>query len=469
MYRKQKRSWMKHLDFTIIDLICLMVSMIGAYFLRFDGGWLFDSDDWQHLFIVMILIDVVVVFFMEPYTGILRRNRFQELRATMEHGVIIFSAILVYLYIIKQSQVYSRPTLFVFIIFSVIFEYMARVLWKRLVRFNKLQDKNKSEMLVVAEADGVEECLFEIAHNKYTDFKVMGVAVIDKDMRGQHIQGIPVVADGDSLMDFIRISVVDEVFIDGNSKNAVEQIGQELVELGITVHITLIHSNKMLPNRLMETYASYIVMTSSMRVASNRQVLIKRLMDIVGSIVGLVFTLILLIIFGPIIFFQSPGPVFYKSIRIGKNGRKFTFYKFRTMYLDADERKKELMEQNEMEGNMFKIENDPRIIPIGHFMRKYSLDEFPQFLNVLKGDMSLVGTRPPTQDEFEQYEYHHKARLGIKPGLTGMWQVSGRSDIKNFEDVVALDTEYISNWSVFLDISILLKTVGVVLTGKGSK
>jgi exopolysaccharide biosynthesis polyprenyl glycosylphosphotransferase len=288
-------------------------------------------------------------------------------------------------------------------------------------------------------------------------------------MRGQHIQGIPVVADGDSLMDFIRISVVDEVFIDGNSKNAVEQIGQELVELGITVHITLIHSNKMLPNRLMETYASYIVMTSSMRVASNRQVLIKRLMDIVGSIVGLVFTLILLIIFGPIIFFQSPGPVFYKSIRIGKNGRKFTFYKFRTMYLDADERKKELMEQNEMEGNMFKIENDPRIIPIGHFMRKYSLDEFPQFLNVLKGDMSLVGTRPPTQDEFEQYEYHHKARLGIKPGLTGMWQVSGRSDIKNFEDVVALDTEYISNWSVFLDISILLKTVGVVLTGKGSK
>ena len=156
-------------------------------------------------------------------------------------------------------------------------------------------------------------------------------------------------------------------------------------------------------------------------------------------------------------------------MRIGKNGRRFNFYKFRSMYVDAEERKAELMKDNEMSGNMFKMENDPRIIPIGHFMRKYSIDELPQFWNVLKGDMSLVGTRPPTEDEFLNYEYHHKARLGIKPGLTGMWQVSGRSDITDFEDVVALDTQYISNWSLGLDIMLLFKTIGVVLTGKGSK
>ncbi|MGN0291270.1 MAG: sugar transferase, partial [Lachnospiraceae bacterium] len=144
------------------------------------------------------------------------------------------------------------------------------------------------------------------------------------------------------------------------------------------------------------------------------------------------------------------------------------FYKFRTMVVNADELKKELMEQNEMEGLMFKMENDPRIFGIGKVMRKFSIDELPQFWNVLKGDMSLVGTRPPTEEEFEQYERHHKARLGIKPGLTGMWQVSGRSDIKNFEEVVALDTQYIANWSIGLDIKILFKTVGVVLTGKGS-
>ena len=145
------------------------------------------------------------------------------------------------------------------------------------------------------------------------------------------------------------------------------------------------------------------------------------------------------------------------------------------MYLDAEERKAELMAQNKVkDGMMFKMENDPRIIGgengkgIGNFIRKTSIDEFPQFLNVLKGDMSLVGTRPPTLDEWEKYELHHRARLAIKPGLTGMWQVSGRSDITDFEEVVKLDTKYIMNWSLGKDIKILLKTVWVVLKKKGS-
>ena len=127
------------------------------------------------------------------------------------------------------------------------------------------------------------------------------------------------------------------------------------------------------------------------------------------------------------------------------------------------------MAQNEMEGLMFKMEDDPRVFPIGRFMRKYSIDELPQFWNILKGDMSLVGTRPPTQDEFRQYEMHHRARLGIKPGLTGMWQVSGRSDIKDFEEVVRLDTEYISNWNLSMDVRILFKTIEVVLKGRGAQ
>mgnify|MGYP000571000337 CR=1 FL=1 len=137
------------------------------------------------------------------------------------------------------------------------------------------------------------------------------------------------------------------------------------------------------------------------------------------------------------------------------------------MYPDAEERKKELMAQNKMQGLMFKMDNDPRIIPIGRFMRKTSLDEFPQFFNVLKGDMSLVGTRPPTVDEYEQYEQHHKARLAAKPGLTGMWQVSGRSDIEYHERVL-LDSWYVRNWSVWIDIVMLFKTFAVVAMRKGA-
>ena len=197
----------------------------------------------------------------------------------------------------------------------------------------------------------------------------------------------------------------------------------------------------------------------------------KRLMDIVGGLIGLIGTAVIFVIVAPWIYVKSPGPIFFSQIRVGKNGRKFKIYKFRSMYMDAEERKKELMPQNNIkDGMMFKMDNDPRIIKgIGNFIRDYSLDEFPQFWNVLKGDMSLVGTRPPTEDEWEKYDLHHRARLAIKPGITGMWQISGRSDITDFEEVVRLDTEYIKNWDLGLDIKILLKTVLVVIGKDGAK
>ena len=166
---------------------------------------------------------------------------------------------------------------------------------------------------------------------------------------------------------------------------------------------------------------------------------------------------------------DSPGPIFFAQTRIGKNGRRFKIYKFRSMYIDAEERKKELASQNEMQGLMFKMENDPRITKVGKFIRKTSIDELPQFFNIVKGDMSLVGTRPPTEDEFEQYNSHYKRRISMTPGLTGLWQISGRSDIVDFDEVVKLDLEYIDNWTVWLDIKILFMTVGAVLKGRGSK
>jgi lipopolysaccharide/colanic/teichoic acid biosynthesis glycosyltransferase len=191
-----------------------------------------------------------------------------------------------------------------------------------------------------------------------------------------------------------------------------------------------------------------------------------------------------LIVFSPLFLYcylavkrEDGGPAIFKQERIGRFGKPFYIYKFRSMYMDAEERKKELMAQNEMQGLMFKMDNDPRIIGsekgpgkgIGNFIRKTSIDELPQFWNILKGDMSLIGTRPPTVNEYEQYDLHHKIRLSMKPGLTGMWQVSGRSDITDFEEVVRLDTEYIEHWSIGLDLKILFKTIKVVFEGEGSK
>ncbi|MBE5911396.1 sugar transferase [Pseudobutyrivibrio sp.] len=474
MYRKKKRSWVKHLDFIILDMIAAELALFVGVYLKFDGSIIFlDRFEWYNLYQglakILPFIDLTGVLFTETYTGILRRTKYQEITSTIWHCLVNFLGIFIYMYANKTSYYYSREAIGYSAVGMVVFTYLFRVIWKRFIRRRKLLDVNKSSMIVVAESTTVDHCLSEIAHSPYTEFKVEGVAVVDVDMTGQEIQGIPVIASADTLFEYLRTNVVDEVFLDGNTRASEESLAGRLVEQGLTVHMSLIHTNNLMPNRIMETYGDYVVLTTSMHIANNRQAFLKRLMDIVGALVGLVFAFIAFIIFAPIIKIQSPGPVFFTQTRIGKNGRRFKFYKFRTMYMDAEERKKELMAQNEIQGNMFKMENDPRIIPIGHFLRKYSIDELPQFWNVLMGQMSLVGTRPPLEDEYERYALHHKARLSIKPGLTGMWQVSGRSDIKDFEKVVALDTEYISNWSLGLDIKLLFKTIAVVFGGKGSK
>ena len=473
MYKKKKRSWVKHLDFIILDMIAAELALFIGVYIKFHSIIFLDRFEWYNLYQslakILPFIDLTGVLFTETYTGILRRTKYQEITSTVWHSLINFLGVLLYMYANQTSYYYSRFALGAFGVAMILVTYIVRVFWKRIIRRRKLLDVNKSSMIVVAESTTVDHCLSEIAHSPYTEFKVEGVVVVDKDMTGEEIQGIPVVANADGLFEYLRKNVVDEIFLDGNTRASEESLAGRLVEQGLTVHMSLIHTNNLMPNRIMETYGDYVVLTTSMHIANNRQAFLKRLMDVCGSIVGLILAFIAFVIFAPVIKLQSPGPVFFTQTRIGKNGRRFKFYKFRTMYIDAEERKKELMAQNEMTGNMFKMENDPRVTPIGHFLRKYSIDELPQFWNVLIGEMSLVGTRPPLEDEYENYALHHKARLSIKPGLTGMWQVSGRSNIKDFEQVVALDTEYISNWSLGLDIKIIFKTIAVVFGGKGSK
>lgn len=216
--------------------------------------------------------------------------------------------------------------------------------------------------------------------------------------------------------------------------------------------------------------------------AKKRYWIIRRGQDIFFSALALLLLLPLMAVLALVIYIDDPhGSPVFSQIRCGRDGKLFKMYKFRSMYLDAEARKAELMSQNRVGGGlMFKLDYDPRIIGcekrpdgtikkgIGNFIRDYSLDEFPQFFNVLKGDLSLCGTRPPTVDEWEKYELHHRARLAIKPGITGLWQVSGRSNITDFEEVVELDKKYIREWSMGLDLRILLKTVLVVLGKDGS-
>lgn len=241
------------------------------------------------------------------------------------------------------------------------------------------------------------------------------------------------------------------------------------MEMGVTVRIIMNVFHAGAAQTYVSSVGTYPILTYHTVSLNATERFFKRLIDIFGSLFGIILSSPIMLIAAIAIKLDSPGDVIFKQERVGLNGRHFYMFKFRSMCVDAEEKKKELMEQNEMESQfMFKMQNDPRITRIGGILRKTSIDELPQFFNVLRGEMSLVGTRPPTVDEVELYERGHWRRMSIKPGITGMWQVSGRSSVTDFDEIVEMDTQYIDRWNVLLDIQILLKTVWQVFRRKGA-
>lgn len=481
MYRRRTSGILRHMDFMILDVICLEVSFAIAYVYR--HGW-----DVYHSKLPVLYSNIVIVFLMAslieallstPFNNILKRGHYIEFLYTIRHMTVVTMMQMVYLYMSQQGEKYSRAVFVLTWAIGIVLTYTVREIWKWVVSRSLIKDNSKTQSMIIIttsnEAADLIDNLLTYGKGKY---QIKGLCIVDREMTGEEISGIEVVASDSEILDYLCRTWVDEVFLSmGEGYESIEEKTlEDCLMMGIIVHQILA---KVISEpgkvQMVEKINDYTILSSAINTASLLEFTIKRLMDIVGSILGLILTAILFIFVAPAIYIKSPGPIFFKQWRVGKNGKKFQIYKFRSMYLDAEERKAELMAQNKVkEGMMFKMENDPRIIGgekgkgIGNFIRNTSIDEFPQFFNILKGDMSLVGTRPPTVDEWEKYELHHRARLAIKPGLTGKWQVSGRSEITNFEEVVKLDTEYIMNWSIGKDIKILLKTVLVVFKRDGS-
>lgn len=277
--------------------------------------------------------------------------------------------------------------------------------------------------------------------------------------------------DSLSPLDYIKRHQVDLVIFSVNhiDRKKIKHLIESISEMGIDSLITIdSFATETLETKL-EDFGTTNVIRLSPRLFSSGELLTKRIIDILGAIIGCFICILFGLIVAPLIFLEDPGPVIFKQRRVGRNGKFFYIYKFRSMYKDAEARLKDLKDKNEMQGFMFKMKDDPRITKVGKILRRTSIDELPQFFNVLEGSMSLIGTRPPTVDEYKQYSAHHKRRISIKPGITGLWQVSGRSEITDFEEVVRLDCFYIDHWSITNDIKILLKTVATVFTGRGSE
>lgn len=482
MYRKKTEGWLKHYDFVLWDLICLQF----AFWLSFVvSGYGINPYSWmlyRNMAIFIEFADVVVIFSFSMLKSVLKRGYYKEFIVTMQHAVIVGGIALFYLFALQQGQMYSRLALVLTICFYVIVSYIVRELWKYKLRKRMVEGK-KLSLLIVTTSDIAEDVIGNIKKNNYAGYNLVGIAIIDKTLIGKSIAKVEVVADEKTLPMYVCKGWVDEIIIiPSRTSNYPDELIGRLEETGVTLHINLAEvKNVMGRKQFVEKIGDYTVLTTSINYASGKQLFLKRLMDISVGIVGCIITCILFIFVAPAIYISSPGPIFFSQERVGKNGKKFKMYKFRSMYIDAEDRKAELMKYNKLgDEKMFKMDFDPRVIGnkilpdgtkktgVGDFIRRTSIDEFPQFFNVLKGDMSVVGTRPPLISETMVYEPHHRARLATKPGITGLWQVSGRSDITDFEEVVRLDKEYISTWSIGLDIKTLFKTVLVVLKRDGS-
>ena len=454
------------------DIVSMTVAYVIAILIRYHKFRWVDEPELHFAGCICFLLFCTVYSFMLDWNReFLKRGLFVEFIAVLKFNIFMALSGMAVLFLLQRGGDFSRLVMGYFFILDVLIIWGVRAGMKKILRIYFTSKSNIVKIMIITKDAVLDKTVSKLKNAMDINYEIVALACVDADRKGVTVDGIKVNADGENVLDLARQMPLDEVFINlpEEDKDYVRHIIYDLESMGIACHYNIDIVERSQKEVRVGSFAGYTVVTYSVNHVDYRRMTIKRLIDIVGGLVGCVLTVIVTPFVALAIHIESPGPVFFAQTRIGKNGRRFKIYKFRSMYIDAEERKKELEEQNEMQGLMFKMDNDPRITKVGRFIRKTSIDELPQFFNIVRGDMSLVGTRPPTEDEFEQYSSHYRRRISMTPGLTGLWQISGRSEIVDFDEVVKLDLEYIDNWTLGLDLKILFRTIWVVLTGKGSK
>ena len=479
-----KREKLQYAYVFFADLLTMAVSVLLAWLIT-DGlfGVLipYTSTDWLQTLCLLFVAFVVTFFFFDQDKNIVTRSENEEISLSLRFNIALGLVYAGCMLLAKATMLDSRYfAVTVPAVNAVLLPFSHAILKRLLIRFQRSWGM-ETLVGVVTTSDRAERLIPEI--RKDWSRRVVGVSLLEATPAAisTKVCGVEVKATFDDFMDWIRREALDEVYVDVPMDSGESFIPylDEMESMGLTVHFRLPLLDRIEEACCDETSAARLSRSLGRCAGGNivtmgtvelqlRDQIAKRCMDVVGAVIGCIISIPIIAVVAIPLKLESPGPLFFKQKRVGRNGRYFYIHKLRSMYVDAEARKKELMAQNEMNGLMFKMEDDPRVTKVGKFIRRTSIDELPQFFDVLRGDMSLVGTRPPTVDEYKQYESHHKRRLSMKPGITGLWQVSGRSNIEDFEEVVKLDVTYIDNWSLWNDVKILFKTVYVVFAGRGA-
>lgn len=470
MIRWRKR--IRRLSYLLTDLICLLMSLILTLHILqnlLQRHMTLSSLEMTGLVMLLIMINFTVFLVSSLYEVLMQERSVFTLKVTVRLFIANGLSFLISsasLFLMKVDL--SRLFLIMFTGLFFLMSFVAKLVLKRLQRIDPNGTSHSRNILVIGQSEKGVQYIEQIRNHCYLDLNIIGYVHIKRPHAYpdvQHLGGI------DELESILKNYVVDEIAVTRplSYDDRLQTTLNRCQEMGITISMLLDTHNYVYTKAQVAMVGNIPVLKFHTVSLNENQITLKRVLDVLGGMFGMFIFVVAYIFIGPLIKMESPGPVIFKQKRVGKNGRIFEIWKFRSMGVNAEAQKLTLLGSNEMSGFMFKMTHDPRVTKIGKFIRKTSIDELPQFWNVLKGDMSLVGTRPPTVDEVEKYEAHHHRRISITPGITGNWQISGRSDVENFEDVVRLDTDYISNWTIWQDIRILFKTVYVVFEGKGSK
>lgn len=439
-----------------LDMATILASYLIVTYLRF-AEYRDYGDRTQHYLVgvLFLLFCTIYTFFLDWNRDILTRGYLKEIFEIGKFMILMLLVVLAAAYFLRWADQLSRFVVGNFVWICALLMFVVHLLFKRVMRSVITSEKLVVRLLVVSARERMDRVVASLENLTDEGYRVVATRFLDEANLTEEMVTVP----------------FDEVFIDAPDlpQERVRRMIEGFEEMGVVCHYNLSLPDAGDASTKVASLGDYTVVSYTMFKSSYKRLLIKRVVDILGGLIGSFITIVLAVFIIPAIKLESRGPAFFRQTRVGKNGRRFTIYKFRSMYADAETRLKELQGQNEVSGPMFKLRDDPRVTGVGRFLRKTSLDEFPQFFNILKGDMSLVGTRPPTEEEFERYNEHYRRRISMTPGLTGLWQVSGRSDIEDFDEVVRLDLKYIDNWSLMLDFKILFQTIGVVLKGSGAR
>jgi exopolysaccharide biosynthesis polyprenyl glycosylphosphotransferase len=420
------------------------------------------------LFLYLLLFCFYLVVFARIY-GLYRsgdtRSGMHEQRMTVQATLTAGLLLCGTLYLLRAYAV-SRIVMIVTVLLTMVMLMLRRALWRKLRQKRFIEGLEVRNVLIVGDGRVGHALRNHLESLPHMGFRFKGF--ISMDGRSEGVTGSQVVGNLRNCVALARSLFVDEIYFSTPAdKQTVISVVEEARQLGIDVRVVPDLYDGLAWNAPVEFIGQFPTIPLHRRDFPRDAFLLKRVMDVILSSIALIISAPVMAVIAVMIRLDSPGPVLYTADRLGRKGRVFKCYKFRTMVEDADRKRGDLQHMNERDGVLFKISNDPRLTRIGAKLRKYSLDELPQFWNVLKGDMSMVGPRPPLASEVEKYDLAHLRRLDVLPGITGLWQVEARQD-PSFDSYISLDTAYVENWTFMLDLRIMARTIGVVLAGTGA-